>query len=120
MCLVDTTDGILMLGAYGWAYVHPIRKLYYNMTITSVSVLVAVLVGGIEVLNIIGDRFELQGPFWSAIGSLGDHFGAIGIAIILIFIGSWIASTLIYKAMGYAQLELQAFPVEADRPSRNP
>jgi len=53
MALVDTTDSILMLGAYGWAYVKPIRKLYYNMTITFVSVLVAVLVGGVEVLGLM-------------------------------------------------------------------
>jgi nickel/cobalt transporter (NiCoT) family protein len=114
MCLLDTADGILMLGAYGWAYVHPIRKLYYNMTITSVSVLVAIFVGGIECLGIIGDHFKLQGPFWDAIGSLGDHFGAIGVAIVGIFIGSWIISTLVYRMMGYARLELQAVAVEIE------
>ncbi|MGH9563042.1 MAG: HoxN/HupN/NixA family nickel/cobalt transporter, partial [Terracidiphilus sp.] len=52
MSLVDTTDNILMLGAYGWAFVKPVRKLYYNLTITSVSVLVAVIVGGIESLGL--------------------------------------------------------------------
>jgi len=51
MSLVDTTDGVLMLGAYGWAFMRPIRKLYYNMTITAVSVVVAVLIGGLETLN---------------------------------------------------------------------
>ena len=51
MALIDTTDGMLMLGAYGWAFLKPIRKLYYNMTITRVSVVVAVLVGGIEALG---------------------------------------------------------------------
>ena len=56
MALIDSTDSILMLGAYGWAFVKPIRKLYYNMTITFVSVLVALLVGGIEVLGLIGDQ----------------------------------------------------------------
>ncbi|MBV8901726.1 MAG: HoxN/HupN/NixA family nickel/cobalt transporter, partial [Verrucomicrobia bacterium] len=49
MTLVDTTDGVLMIGAYGWAFVKPIRKLYYNLTITFVSVVVALIVGGIEV-----------------------------------------------------------------------
>ncbi|MBV9286505.1 MAG: HoxN/HupN/NixA family nickel/cobalt transporter, partial [Hyphomicrobiales bacterium] len=48
MTLIDTTDSILMLGAYGWAFVKPIRKLYYNLTITAVSVIVAVFVGGLE------------------------------------------------------------------------
>ena len=56
MSLVDTTDSILMLGAYGWAFVKPIRKLYYNMTITSVSVVVALFIGGIEALGLISDR----------------------------------------------------------------
>jgi high-affinity nickel-transport protein len=106
MCLVDTADGILMLGAYGWAFVHPIRKLYYNMTITAVSVLIALLVGGIEILGIIGDQFNLHGPFWDQINSLGDHFGAIGVLIIAIFVVSWIASILMYKLMGYHRLEV--------------
>ena len=59
MSLVDTTDGVLMLGAYGWAFMKPIRKLYYNMTITAVSVMVAVLIGGLETLDLIGDQFRL-------------------------------------------------------------
>ena len=59
MSLVDTTDGVLMLGAYGWAFMKPIRKLYYNMTITAVSVVVAVMIGGLETLNLIGDQLGL-------------------------------------------------------------
>ena len=61
MSLIDTTDGILMLGAYDWAFVKPIRKLYYNLTITSVSVVVAVLIGGIEALGLLGDQLQLSG-----------------------------------------------------------
>jgi high-affinity nickel-transport protein len=106
MCLVDTCDGILMLGAYGWTFVHPVRKLYYNMTITTISVLIAVVVGGIELLSIFGDQFDLHGFFWDGIGSLSDHFGTIGVIIVLIFIGSWIASALAYRLMGYQKLEL--------------
>ena len=59
MTLIDTTDSILMLGAYGWAFVKPIRKLYYNLTITAVSVIVAVVVGRLETLNLIGDQLGL-------------------------------------------------------------
>jgi high-affinity nickel-transport protein len=51
MSLIDTTDNILMLGAYGWAFVKPVRKLYYNMTITGISVIVALAVGAIEVIG---------------------------------------------------------------------
>src|SRR5271154_1694313 len=67
MTLVDTTDGVLMLGAYGWAYRNPMRKLFYNLTITSVSVLVALVVGGIETLGLVGSQFELRGAFWNAV-----------------------------------------------------
>jgi high-affinity nickel-transport protein len=105
MCLIDTLDGILMLGAYGWAFVHPVRKLYYNMTITAVSVIIAVLVGGIELLGIIGDQFDLQGGFWRGIDSLGDHFGMVGALIIAVFVISWISSLLAYRLLGYGQLE---------------
>jgi high-affinity nickel-transport protein len=72
---VGTTDSILMLGAYGWAFVKPIRKLYYNITITFVSVTIALLIGGIEALGAIGDRFGYRW-FLGAIG-LGDRIGKL-------------------------------------------
>jgi len=114
MSLIDTTDGILMLGAYGWAYVKPIRKLYYNMTITLVSVIVAVVIGGIEALNIIGDQLQLKSPFWDFIGKLGDNFGTIGYLIIAIFVFSWLLSTIIYKANKYDELEVRQAPPEQE------
>jgi high-affinity nickel-transport protein len=106
MSLVDTTDGVLMLGAYGWAFMKPIRKLYYNMTITAVSVIVAVVIGGIEALGLVGDQFSLQGPFWDRIGALNDNFGMLGYAIIGIFVVSWAASFLIYRARRYDDIEV--------------
>ncbi len=60
MTLLDTTDSVLMVRAYGWAFVKPVRKLYYNMTITFVSVVVAVVVGGIEALGLIGEQVALD------------------------------------------------------------
>jgi high-affinity nickel-transport protein len=107
MTLIDTTDGVLMLGAYGWAFMKPIRKLYYNMTITAVSVLVAVVVGGLETLNLIGDQFGLTdgGGFWGAIGDINDNFGVLGYVIIGIFALSWLASIVIYRARGYDKLD---------------
>jgi len=106
MSLVDTTDSILMLGAYGWAFVKPIRKLYYNMTITFVSVVVALLVGGIEALGLVGDQFGFEGTFWDGIGALNDNFGTIGYLIIAVFVLSWIVSAIIYRARGYDRLEV--------------
>jgi high-affinity nickel-transport protein len=106
MCLVDTADGIFMLGAYGWAYVHPVRKLYYNMTITAVSVFIALVVGGFETLNIIAGQLNLHGWFWDSVDSLGDHFGIIGAGIVGIFILTWAAAAFCYRSLGYDKLEL--------------
>ena len=106
MALVDTTDGILMLGAYEWAFVRPIRKLYYNLTITLVSVLVALLIGGIEALGLFGDQLGLKGGFWDAIGTLNDNFNNLGFVIIGVFVAAWLASVLVYKVMRYDQLDV--------------
>jgi len=106
MSLIDTTDGVLMLGAYGWAFMKPIRKLYYNLTITAVSVIIAVLIGGIETLGLIGEAFKLEGPFWHLVATLNDNFGMLGFVIIGVFAASWIASVLIYRAMGYDDLDV--------------
>jgi high-affinity nickel-transport protein len=105
MSLVDTTDGVLMLGAYGWAFVKPVRKLYYNLTITAISILVALFVGGIEALGLAASRFGFKGSFWGWIGALNDNFGTIGYVIIGIFIVSWVASAAIYRARGYDRLD---------------
>ena len=105
MSLVDTTDGVLMLGAYGWAFTKPIRKLYYNLTITFVSVLIAVLIGGIEALGLLADRLNLEGPFWLYIGTLNDHFGSLGYLIIAIFVVSWLVSITVYRLARFDRVE---------------
>jgi high-affinity nickel-transport protein len=97
MSLIDTTDNILMLGAYGWAFVKPVRKLYYNLTITCVSVLVALGVGGLEALGLVADEFQLKGSFWNAIVRLDHNFGILGYFIIGLFTLSWIVSVAVYK-----------------------
>ncbi|MFM0591592.1 HoxN/HupN/NixA family nickel/cobalt transporter [Paraburkholderia dilworthii] len=106
MSLIDTLDGHLMLGAYGWAYLKPIRKIYYNMTITLVSVVVAIVIGSIEALGLISDQLKLQGPLWDAIGVLNDHFGTLGYVIIGIFVLSWLVSVLIYRAKKFDDMEI--------------
>lgn len=105
MSLVDTTDGVLMLGAYGWAFRKPIRKLYYNLTITLVSVLVAVVVGGIEALGLLADRLALEGPFWSVVGRLNANFGSLGYLIVAIFLASWLVSVAVYRLARFDRLE---------------
>lgn len=108
MCLIDTTDGILMLGAYGWAFVKPMRKLYYNMNIALVSVLVALVVGAIEALSILSGQLKLSGAFWTWIGHLSSNFGTLGFIVIGIFIASWGISTLIYLLRRYDEIEVRA------------
>jgi nickel/cobalt transporter (NiCoT) family protein len=106
MSLIDTTDSILMLGAYGWAFVKPIRKLYYNMTITCVSVIVALVVGGIEALGLLGGHFHFRGWFWDGVARLNDHFGTLGYFVVGLFATSWVVSIFFYKWRRFDDLEL--------------
>src|SRR5437879_1917729 len=108
MSLIDATDGILMLGAYGWAYIKPIRKLYYNLNITLVSVIVAFGIGGVEVLSILADKLGLKGGIWDGVGEL--DFGFIGVGIIAIFALSWGVSTAIYRWKRYDDLPVKRQP----------
>jgi high-affinity nickel-transport protein len=86
------------------------------MTITAVSVLLAIIVGSLEILGVVGDKFELQGPFWNGISTLTDerHFGVIGVLIICIFLLSWLTSIFAYRYMGYHKLELATADVPPD------
>ena len=106
MSLVDTTDSILMLGAYGWAFVKPVRKLYYNLNITLVSVLVALVVGTVELLDILGNKLALEGGIWDWAANL--DFERIGYLIIALFAVSWLGSTLLYKVKRYDAIEAVA------------
>ena len=106
MALVDTTDGILMLGAYEWAFVKPLRKLFYNMAITLVSVAVAVGIGGIEALGLLESRLHLRGGFWESVAALNGNFNWLGFLIIGIFIVAWVTSVLIYRYKGFDEIEV--------------
>jgi len=107
MSLIDTTDSILMLGAYGWAFIKPVRKLYYNMTITLVSVIVALVVGGVEALGLIADQLHLNGAVWQAIGRLNDNFGTLGFIIVGVFALCWGLSLAFYKWRRFDELEFK-------------
>ena len=110
MSLVDTTDGVLMLHAYDWAFVKPIRKLYYNLTITLVSVLVAVVIGGVEALGLIGDKLQPEGAFWDAVGALNGNFNTLGFVVIGVFLASWLLSVTIYYVRGIDKIEMTIAP----------
>jgi len=104
MALVDTTDSILMVGAYGWALLRPLRKLWYNLTMTAASVVVALLIGGIEALGLLVERFGLQGGVWSLIAGLNDDLADLGFAVVAVFLLAWGLSALVYRWKGYDAL----------------
>lgn len=104
MALVDTLDNLLMVGAYGWAFNKPQRKLYYNMTITGTSVVVALFIGGLEALGLIMDKFELSGGIWNAVGAINDNLGDAGFAVVGLFMLCWLVSMLNYRWRGYDAL----------------
>ncbi len=106
MSLMDTLDSTLMTGAYGWAFVKPVRKLWYNLTITAASVVVAIFIGGIEALGLISDKLGLEGGFWRFIGELNDNLANFGFAVVGIFLLSWLISTVLYKVRGYDSLQI--------------
>jgi high-affinity nickel-transport protein len=104
MALVDTTDSVAMVGAYGWAFVNPIRKLWYNLTITAASVAVALFIGGVEALGLMADTLSLSGGLWDVIGNLTENLTSFGYAVVGVFLLSWLISTLIYRARRYDEL----------------
>jgi len=104
MALMDTTDSVAMVGAYGWAFVKPIRKLWYNLTITAASVVVAIFIGGVEALGLISAKLGLEGGFWDFIGEMNDNLTNFGFAVVGVFLLSWIVSTIVYKANRYDDL----------------
>ncbi len=110
MALVDTTDSAMMVGAYGWAFVNPVRKLWYNLTITSISVMVALLIGGIEAGGLLVDKLGLEGGVWSVISNLNDDLGNLGFLVIGIFILSWGLSALVYRWRRYDELAPKPLP----------
>lgn len=108
MSLMDTTDSTLMTRAYGWALANPIRKLWYNLTITSISVIVAIFVGSLEALGVISDRYRLQGGLWEMVATFNENLASLGFALVGLFIVSWIISTMIYRAKGYDRVQVNA------------
>jgi high-affinity nickel-transport protein len=111
MCLFDTVDGSFMNFAYGWAFSKPIRKVYYNLTVTTLSVLVAMVIGGIELLGLLADKLDLHGGAWGLLGAIGD-FDYTGYIVVGVFVATWLVSWLIWR---YGRIEERwAAPALAD------
>jgi len=100
MCLLDTIDGSFMNFAYGWAFSKPVRKVYYNIIITGLSVAVALLIGTVELLGLLANQFGWSGPFWDWVG--GVDLNVIGFAIVGLFVVTWIVALLVWR---YGRIE---------------
>ena len=95
MSLMDTIDGAFMSHAYGWAFSNPLRKIYYNVTVTSLSVAVALVIGGIELLQVLAAKLSLTGGFWTLLDNL--DFGHIGYVVVGLFVATWAFSLILWK-----------------------
>jgi high-affinity nickel-transport protein len=105
MTLVDSADSILMTGVYGWAGQQELRRLWYNLTITAASAVMALLIGGIEAAGLLAGKIGLEGGLWRAIAALNDNGTWLGVAIVAVFVGAWALSALVYRWKGYGRAD---------------
>jgi high-affinity nickel-transport protein len=99
MVLVDTTDGVVMRMAYGWAFLNPLRKVYYNLTVTIISVMVAWMIGSVELLQVLSTELNLGGGFWAWLDAV--DFETLGYGIVVVFVASWVVSMAYWKVNGF-------------------
>jgi high-affinity nickel-transport protein len=100
MCLLDTIDGSFMNFAYGWAFSSPVRKVYYNIAITGLSVGVALVIGTIELLGLVADQLGWRGPFWQWLGGL--DLNTVGFVVVGMFVVTWAVAALVWR---YGRIE---------------
>ncbi|MEZ0352342.1 HoxN/HupN/NixA family nickel/cobalt transporter [Mycobacterium sp. pR1184] len=100
MCLLDTIDGSFMNFAYGWAFSNPVRKIYYNITITGLSVVVAWVIGSIELLNLFTEQLGWRGPFWDWLTGL--DLNTAGFVVVALFVATWATALLVWR---YGRIE---------------
>ncbi len=100
MSLMDTIDGSFMNVAYGWAFSKPVRKIYYNLVITGLSVAAALIIGTIEILELLGDKLGLKGVFWDWVSEI--DLNCVGFVIVGLFVAMWIVALAIWK---YGRIE---------------
>ena len=95
MSLMDTADGAFMSHAYGWAFSSPVRKVFYNISVTSLSVAVAWMVGGIELLQVLAAKLSLHGGIWGVVESI--DLGQLGYIVVGLFVTMWLLSLTVWK-----------------------
>jgi high-affinity nickel-transport protein len=114
MVLVDTADGATMRYAYGWASERPLRKIFYNLTVTVISVLVAFVIGTVELLQVLAIEFHLSGPAWRVLNSL--DFETLGYFVVATFLVTWGVASAIYRYKGYDRFEPGREPLPPESP----
>jgi nickel/cobalt transporter (NiCoT) family protein len=95
MCLMDTTDGVFMNAAYGWAFAKPVRKVFYNITITSISVVVALVIGTIELVGVLADQIDVSSGPLACIARINLDYA--GYAIVGLFFVAWIIAIAVWR-----------------------
>jgi nickel/cobalt transporter (NiCoT) family protein len=116
MSAMDTTDGVLMTKAYGWAFVHPLRKIFYNITVTTLSIAVALVIGTIELLQVSIGLLHLNGRFFEVVRAL--DFGVLGYVIVCMFLVAWGASVALWK-FGRIEERYGSAALHADEPAHD-
>ena len=108
MCLLDTIDGSFMNFAYGWAFSNPVRKIYYNITITGLSIAVALLIGSVELLDLFAEQLGWRGAFWQWLGGL--DLNTLGFVVVGLFVCTWAVALLVWR---YGRIEEKWTPAES-------
>lgn len=112
MSLFDTLQGSFMTAAYGWALAQPVRRIYYNLIITGLSVAVALIIGTVEIAGLLSERLNWHGVFWDAISAI--DLNAIGLVVAALFVATWLVAVLIWK-VGRIEHRWQVTPTSAAR-----
>lgn len=106
LTLFDTVDGCFMNAAYGWAFAHPVRKVYYNLVVTGLSVMAAFVIGTVELLGVLSQEVDLHGPFWDFMA--GFDINRAGLVIAGLFLVTWVAAVAVWR---FGNVERRWMPV---------
>ncbi len=112
MCLFDTLDGCFMVFAYDWAFTNPVRKVFYNLTVTGLSVAVAFVIGTVEILGLIGQSTHLDSPFWQFFQRF--DINTAGFVIVGLFVLTWVVALIYWRLAGVEERWGAALRQEAD------
>ena len=95
MCLMDTVDGVFMNAAYGWAFAKPVRKVFYNITITSISVAVALIIGTIELIGVLAEQAKITTGVLATIADIPLDYAGYG--IVILFVLAWLIAIAVWR-----------------------